>query len=616
MRALSALLLASVLAACAPLADREDEGRSAASQAGVHAPSWLLEHAGAGSWLDATKLRRAWADVRVANVRFDKRLFAEVVARYEGGATITTLHPARYKGALGAHERWGTDAIEIHETGPNGARLSGDVFLRFRVQHDVDGDGRDDMAETDWARLFGDGTGVAPEQDVWSPGLDSPVHATGEASAPEIRFAPFDDPGAMVVREIDAVIAAKQNDPGGRHTIHAAIFNIDDPRIVERLIAAHRAQVEVRLITDAKKLSPRATWLTGDDALLAAGVPLLGLGHGGTAAMHLKLALFDGKKVATGSANWESGSSFENHENMVLFDDPARVAAYAQRFERLAGSAVGARVGSRDVVFGPDEEPHRRIGALLDAARSSIHLAMFTAKDFTWQEGGRTQSLFDKLVAAHRRGVDVVLVTDEGVAEGSEYFGVTTPDDQTDERLEAQGIKVVRADVPFARYASMHHKFVVVDGETTALGAYNWYFDAAFLNDEDVTFVKDRSVAARFEGELAELCRRYDRAYDASRWPSVQVTLRASHPATAWGDTVLAIGEVDALGAWSADGALSLHGYPVWSGTVTLPAGARIAYKLATRRRDGSIAWESGDNRLLSVASGGVANQTLDITYR
>lgn len=599
------LALSLLSAACGPVSAHDDEGRAASSEHRVEAPSWLLSPAGSGTWLE-NGARRAWADVRVANVRYDKRVFAEVVAHYEGGATITTLHPATYKGALGQGEKWGVDTIAIQEQGPKGARRTGEVSIRFRLQHDVDG--RDQMVETAWTHLYGEGT-TPIESDPWAPGLTSPVHA-GETHAPEIRFAPFDDPGGMILREIDAVIAAKQKDPSGRHTLHAAIFDIDDPRIVQRLIAAHRAGVEVRLITDAKRFDPKLTWNTGDDELLAAGVPLLGLAHPG--AMHLKLAVFDGKKVTTGSANWEHGSSFENHEDLVLLDDPAIVAAYAQRFERLAGMAMGARVGSRDVSFGPDEAPQRRLGALVDGARSSIHLAMFTAKDFRYDDG---QSLFDKLVAARRRGVEVTLVTDRGVAEGDEYFGVTTPDDQTDERLEAEGITVVRAKVPFARYASMHHKFAVFDRETTAFGAYNWYWDATFLNDEDVVFVHDRAFAARFDGEMAELCRRYDPKFDPANWPSVQVTLRASHPGTAWGDSVLAIGDVDALGAWSPVKGLPLSGWPVWTGTVTLPAGARVAWKLATRRADGSTSWESGDNRLLTVLTGATA-QIVEASYR
>jgi hypothetical protein len=588
-----ALLVACALIACAPGAERGDDERTAAQAGRIEAPSWLLSNDAHGTWSDNGVLH-AWADARVANVRFHKRVLAEVVS---GG--ITTVHAARYKGSAGAGERWGTETIEIFDP-----RLP--VFIRFRLQHDLDNDGRDEMVETPWTTLHG--SGAPPARDPWAPGLTSPARA-GTAHPPELRFAPFDDPGAMVVREIDTVIAAKAADPAGRHTMHAAIFNINDPRIVDRVIAAHRAGVEVRLITDAKKFRPSATYLTGDDALIAAGVPMLGIGHEGHAAMHLKVALFDGKKVATGSANWEWGSSFENHELMALFDDPAVVTAYAQRFEWLAGGVLSARVGSRDVAFGPDEEPHRRLGELIDRATTSVHVAMFTAKDFSWDSG---QSLFKKLVAAKKRGVDVVLVTDEGVAEGSEFHGVTTADDPTDEWLEREGIRVVRADVPFAKYASMHHKFMVVDGETAALGAYNWYFDSAFLNDEDVVFVRDRAIAARFEGELAELCRRYDSSFDPARWPSVQVTLAAEHPHTAWGESVVALGE-DAFGNWAT--AIPLSGYPIWRGTITAPAGARLSWKLATRRRDGSLSWEAGDNRLLTVATGTSA-QLVSVKYR
>lgn len=52
------------------------------------------------------------------------------------------------------------------------------------------------------------------------------------------------------------------------------------------MIAAHQTGVEVRLITEASKFSPVAYWQTEDDRLLAAGVPLLGVGRMGNGAMH------------------------------------------------------------------------------------------------------------------------------------------------------------------------------------------------------------------------------------------------------------------------------------------------------------------------------------------
>jgi len=578
------------------VAPEVDDGQSATRSSSV---SSVLAHAERGTWVQGGVLR-AWADASVTNVRYDKRVLAEVATPYANGAWITTLHDATHKGAIGGRERWGVDTIELHQVGPNGAAPSGSALVRFRMQYDLDRDGRDEMIETDWASLAPDaGSPEPPANDPWAAGLSSPVRTVDRSSTtPELRFAPFDDPGALVVRELDAVIAAKKDDPAGRHTVHAAIFNINDPRIVGRLIDAHRAGVEVRLLTDARKLRPTSTWMTGDDALLAAGVPLLGIARRGNGAMHLKMALFDGKKVLTGSANWEHGASFENHELAYLTDDPAIVAAYAQRFERLAGGVAHERVGSRDVAFGPDESPIRTTRALVDAAKRSIHVAMFTAKDF--------DGFFGSLIAARRRGVDVLLVTDARVAEGSEFHGAQTADDQTDERLEAAGVRVVRAAVPFAKYASMHHKFMVIDGEIAALGALNWYYDAVHLNDEDQLVVRDAAVALRLEGELAELSRRYDPAFDAAAWPAVDVAFETTFSETFYGDDVVVLGDLPELGAWSSP--IALTGYPTWRGRVRLPIGTRARFKFAVRRKGGALEWERGDDRRLDV---GIATQVV-----
>ena len=70
-----ALLLASLLVACASFADRGDEGETAESKGRIDAPSWLLSVDGHGTWTEDNTVR-AWADARVANVRFHKRVKA------------------------------------------------------------------------------------------------------------------------------------------------------------------------------------------------------------------------------------------------------------------------------------------------------------------------------------------------------------------------------------------------------------------------------------------------------------------------------------------------------------------------------------------------------------
>jgi len=571
------------------------------------AESWLLTIDATGTWTndDSPDAVFAWVDARVANTRYDKRVLIDVIAPYEDGVFMRTLSPARYKGNLDSgYERWGTDAIELYPTGgPDGRVLAGPVAVRARIQYDANGDGNDEMLATPWRRLYGNSPLVLPRNDVWA-GLRSPVHATAAAPRPVVMFSPFDDPGRTVLARIDELIARQRAEPTARHTLHAAVFNINDPEIVAKLIEAHDAGVEVRLVIDGRKLRPWYDWHTGDDRLLAAGVPVIGVKYPGSGAMHTKIALFDGQQVATGSFNWEWGARFENHENMVLSSDADLVSAYARHFEVLAGGVRRPRARALDrLSFAPCETPYRNVGRVIDAATDQLLIAMFTAKDVQFDENGQPTSLFDKLVAAVERGVDVRLITDYGIAEAAEYHGIVTPDDQSDEWLEQRGVHVVRADNPMGQYASMHHKFVVADRHTVVTGAFNWYYDAAYKNDEDQLIIRDDATAARFAGEFADLSRRYDSDYDPDDWPAVRVDFAVDHPGTLWGDGVSIVGESDDLGNWSPDRGLALDAshWPIWHGSLTLPAGIRLRYKLVTRGRDGHDYWQPGPDRLLTV---------------
>lgn len=602
----------TALAACGPDAQLDLLERAGQVSPEHRAPAWLVSVAGHGTWTDkaSPKVVRAWVDARVNNRRFHKRVFVELTAPH-GKATMRTLHRAWYKGGAGnGFERWGTDTLEIYPTGgPLGAQLSGQVLFRLRLQEDPDGDGQDQAVVTPWQPLYGSGQAVAPASDPWAPGLSSPLRPVTQAAAPRVYFTPFEDAGRAVVQEIKKVTQAKQQDPAGRHTIHAAIYNINDWRITDALIQAHQAGVELRLLIDGRKLRPSATWQTEDDRLLAAGVPLCGVRYRGRGAMHMKFALFDGRRLATGSFNWELGSSTENHENMVLTDAPELVAAYARRFVALAGDALKQRQvahhpgATRSVSFAPDEAPYRVVGRLLDRAKKHVWLAMFTAKDVKYREDGKQTSLFLKLRDAVKRGVKVTMITDHGIAEGGDYFGTLYPDDPADEWLETLGVRVVRADNPFGPYASMHHKFVVIDDALVVTGAFNWYNDAAFLNDEDQLVWRDKTLAARFNGEFVDLLRRYDKGFVPAAWPQVTVRFAVTQAQTSWGDGVALVGDLPALGGWAPQQGLQLSGasWPVWTGQVSLPAGVRAQYKIVTRHSGGGVTWQGGQNRRFAV---------------
>ncbi|MBM7820992.1 alpha-amylase [Cellulosimicrobium cellulans] len=85
---------------------------------------------------------------------------------------------------------------------------------------------------------------------------------------------------------------------------------------------------------------------------------------------------------------------------------------------------------------------------------------------------------------------------------------------------------------------------------------------------------------------------------------------------TTWGQSVLVVGSIPALGSWApANGvALSAAGYPVWTATLDLPAGTTFAYKYVKRDGGGNVVWESGGNRTATVGQDG--SVTLSDTWR
>ncbi|MCA9617299.1 MAG: hypothetical protein KC586_31270, partial [Myxococcales bacterium] len=240
---------------------------------------------------------------------------------------------------------------------------------------------------------------------------------------------------------------------------------------------------------------------------------------------------------------------------------------------------------------------------LLDEAEARVVLMMFTAKDVTYEENGRPTSLLTKLKEAVARGVEVTAILDHGVHEASEHYGVITEDDPTDEALEAAGVHVVRVDNPYGRYAAMHHKVVVIDDAIAVTGAFNWYHDAAYLNDEDQLVWRDARVARTYLGEAVDLLHRYDPTFDATEWPSVEVTFEVRHDGTRWGEHLVVTGDLPELGAWSPDAGVELDGsaFPVWRVRVALPIGVRFEAKALVR--GDTTTWERGADRSLRVPS-------------
>lgn len=79
---------------------------------------------------------------------------------------------------------------------------------------------------------------------------------------------------------------------------------------------------------------------------------------------------------------------------------------------------------------------------------------------------------------------------------------------------------------------------------------------------------------------------------------------------TTYGEDVYVVGSISQLGSWSTSSAIALSASsytssnPLWTTTISLPAGTTFEYKFIKKESDGSIVWESDPNRSYTVPTG------------
>jgi phosphatidylserine/phosphatidylglycerophosphate/cardiolipin synthase-like enzyme len=97
---------------------------------------------------------------------------------------------------------------------------------------------------------------------------------------------------------------------------------------------------------------------------------------------------------------------------------------------------------------------------------------------------------------AHRRGVKVRIVTDEG-----QSF------DRHSETgyLRSVGVPVRLSEGFRGQHSLMHNKFAIFDGNLVETGSYNWTTSATSYNFENALFIRDPVVSARYEEEFEHI---------------------------------------------------------------------------------------------------------------
>ncbi len=575
-----------------------------------------LEPIDRGFWADedCEGTVRGYIDFAVQGWADDKMLAMRTQVARENGVVEEYLYHLEHEGTESdGRERWGTDLLELY---PDSAHHGAITSVEFTFQAQVDqllvSEHSYLLATPDQLASPATGLGVpaasGTNSDDGQRDVGTSLADDVGASLPELElyFSPYDDPEQAVIAEIEAVAATQRADPGGQHSIHASVFDINDSRITDALLEAHAAGVQIQLLTAGYHTEPWRDWETQYPRLQQAGVPLLGVVRDEdiAASMHTKFAVFDGQVVTTGSYNWESLSADDNAEDMLLIRSAELAAVYERMFAGIAAEPFepwpadsGAPI---QVYYSQEHELAEVICRELDAAASDVQLAMFTLRSMSFSDdSGVEQDVLDALVAAVDRGVAVRVLLESNISDEGEYYGTITADDGTDEWLQEQGVEVIEISIDDAssEYASMHHKFAVIDGQIALLGSANWS-SMSQVSDDDLVVIHDADLAQALLGEITNLRRHYQADFDADTAPATAVEFAVYHPYTSYGDTVHLVGSIPELGEWEPSGAIAMDpsGWPWWTATVQIPAGTHFEYKhLVTG--GGGTSWESGDNR-------------------
>lgn len=139
--------------------------------------------------------------------------------------------------------------------------------------------------------------------------------------------------------------------------------------------------------------------------------------------------------------------------------------------------------------FSPGEDCRRQLLDLLIAARETLDISVFTISD---------DRLSDAIVAAHKRGIQVRLITDNDKAQdqGSDIFKLI--DQDIDVRMDNTE-------------NHMHHKFAIVDRRILVNGSFNWTRSATVYNQENILVTNEPKLVGAYLAEFESLWNEFNR---------------------------------------------------------------------------------------------------------
>ncbi len=265
-------------------------------------------------------------------------------------------------------------------------------------------------------------------------------------------------------------------------SINMAMYYLTNKNITKALVEAHHRGVEVRIITDDKKIgSKRYRYLASEGIAIEDD-------RDRKALMHNKILIVDNRVVWIGSGNYTVYSFYRNHDNYLRVSNRDIAHYYTKKFNQLythTNIAIKPYIKSNiEIYFSPDSDIQNRLLELIESAKDSINIMMFA---FTNRDISRA------LLDAQKRGVAIKIVVDKRQNSYQKY--------SVYRELKSNGIDIKLDKNRF----KLHHKVMIIDKKITILGSYNFTRWANSNNDENIIIIKNSAISSSYLEEFSRV---------------------------------------------------------------------------------------------------------------
>jgi len=289
-------------------------------------------------------------------------------------------------------------------------------------------------------------------------------------------------------------------------SLYAAVHEIDMITVAEFLARRSKAGVDVQLVVEGE-------WWTNSknkaarQVLEKAGVKVTP-DTKKSGLMHNKFFIADKKRVWTGSTNITETCLLFNPNNSLWIESEPFAENYLAMFKLYQEGKFGKRatmdhVNPHDVVevgktkiytyFSPKDEPLEAIIQRINDAKISVDMMSFV---FSSRDIGKA------LETAHARGVKVRILLDNQFS----HAGLTRrwPYVPFNE-LKKLGMMCKYDDED----SKLHHKVILIDGDITITGSFNFSTSAVKDNDENLIILESAAINKRYRTEFEKLWNYY-----------------------------------------------------------------------------------------------------------